>query len=167
MYGIDAVAQDLNNTVWEDSQFDFYVNNSLAEFERFLTTDIRKHVYKTPPINNPTSLDHLTQGRKFGPGVDFTNLENSYPYIPSHWHRYGFIQLRHYPVISVERAVLNTPLGGELIDLVANNWLRISSRETGQLHFYPQGSALAHTVYTGGVIGGFLCEFGIASTERV
>ena len=151
MFGIDAVAQDLNQTRWEDSQFDYYVDGAMAEFETYLTIDIRKRIYKTPSIGDPSMqlLDGLTRKQRFGPGVDYTDLENSYPYIPGHWKRYGFVQLRKCPVISIEQAVLLNPLGGELIDLVSNNWLRISNRNTGMLHFYPQGSALTHTPYSG------------------
>lgn len=152
LFGIDAVAQDLNQSRWEDSQFDDFVDGAIGEFEEYLTIDIRKKIYKTPFVDmrNGTGLEDLVRGAEVGPGVDYTDLEGTYPFIPNHWNRFGFLQLRHYPVISVERAVLNNSIGGDLFDLVAQNWVRISNRDTGQLHFFPSGRTFAYTPFGGG-----------------
>ena len=152
MYGIDAVAQDLNQSRWEDSQFDFFVRNALGEFEAFLKIDIRKHIYKTPNINDQDSdnLEGLTRGRFVGSGIDYTDLEDTYPFIPQHWNKFGYIQLRHYPVISVERSTLNNAIGSQLFDLVENNWVRLGRRRTGIVQFYPAGRTFAFTPFGGG-----------------
>ena len=161
MFGIDAVAQDINETPWEDSQFDYFVDLSLAEFERFLTTDIRKRIYKTRTsraATGGTGLEGLTRGRRVGPGVDYTDLENPYPYVPRQWRTYGFLQLRHYPILSVERAVLNNAVGSELIDLLGAGWLR-PNHEVGQLNFFPQGRTSLFTPF-GGAISQRLISYG-------
>ena len=162
MFGIDAVAQDINETIWEDSQFDFFVNGSLSEFEKYLTSDIRKKVYKTPSIEGGgDNIEGLTRGRRYGPGVDYTDLEDTYPFIPANWNRYGYIQLRHWPIISVERAILNNAIGSQLFDLKGNNWLRLNRRQTGQINFYPSGRTFTFTPFGGGSVTQRLLSYGI------
>ena len=162
MFGIDAVAQDINETIWMDSQYDFFVNGAVAEFEKYLTIDIRKRIYKTPSIEmDGDSLASLTRGRKVGPGVDYTDLEDTYPFIPANWNRYGFIQLRHSPIISVERAILNNAIGSRLFDLKGNGWLRLNRRATGQINFYPAGRTFTFTPFGGGSVTQRLLSYGI------
>lgn len=135
MFGIDAIAQDLNETIWQDSQFDFYVDDAVGEFERFLTIDIRKRRYVTPGID-----EELPDPRVRSQNDAIIEYEDTYPFIPAHWGRRGFLQLRHYPVLSIQRCVLNNSVGRELFDLKANKWIRLT-RKTGQLHFFPSRAA--------------------------
>ena len=129
MWGIDATASDIAETSFEDEQFDFYIEDALADFEKELTIDIRKKVYKTNPESS------LIRGPEWREGVDFTDYEDPYSFDPAHWQNFGFLQLRHYPIQSVERAVMINVVGGDLIDLLDKSWVRIGSRTTGRLNF--------------------------------
>jgi hypothetical protein len=132
MFGIDAIANDQNETEFTDDQFRYFVESAVADFEAFLTIDIKKRVYVTSPD------DELVQSVDWREGVDYTNEEDPYPFIPEHWKEYGFIQLRHCPVLSVERAIMYSPVKGEILDLM--EWIRYR-KAVGQLNFYPkQGS---------------------------
>ena len=140
LYGIDCVGSDIAQSTFEDSQFDQLVREALGEFEDYLTMDIRKRVYKT----NPAST--LTRGRTWREGVDYTDEEDSYVYDYLEWSNQGFVALRHYPVISVERAVWLNLVSGEIMDMIENDWLRIS-KKMGQLNFYPKGG-FSHGPYS-------------------
>ncbi|MBW1995100.1 MAG: hypothetical protein JRI77_11730, partial [Deltaproteobacteria bacterium] len=130
LFGIDAVGSDVNESEWTDEQFRFYIESALADFERWLSMDIRKKVYKTNP--DPS----LKRAPKWIEGVDYTDEENTYPFDPAEWRNYGFLQLRHYPVISVERAIMYSPVKGEVMDLKERNWIRLQ-KQFGQIHFFP------------------------------
>lgn len=132
LWGIDATGSDIAETDFEDEQFDFYIREALADFETELTIDIRKRIYKTDPDSG------LVRGRYWRAGVDYTDLEDTYPYDPITWQNFGFLQLRHVPVISVERCTLFNPVRGEVINLLDDGWVRLD-RNMGQLHMYPTG----------------------------
>jgi hypothetical protein len=144
LWGVDATASDVAETDFEDEQFDFFVEEALADFETELTIDIRKRIYKTNPS------DTLEQSPEWREGVDYTDEEDPYSFDPLQWQNYGFLQLKHAPVISVERAILNNVVGGEVLDLKENGWLRIT-KKTGQLHFYPT-SGVAYGPFAVGVL---------------
>jgi hypothetical protein len=131
-FGIDCIGSDIAQTAWADSQFDFYIDLATAELEEYLGIDIRKRVWKTLPAAD------LKRSPTWVSGVDYTDIESTYEFDPVQWMNFGFIQLRHYPVISVERADWFNPVHGKIMDLVANNWIRVNN-ETGQLNFYPTG----------------------------
>ncbi len=130
MWGVDATASDVAETDFEDEQFDFFIDEALADFEKELTIDIRKRVYKTNPA------DTLTRSPYWREGVDYTDYDDAYSFDPIQWQNFGFLQLRHMPLISVERAVLLSVVNQTVVDLKENKWLRFS-RATGQLRFYP------------------------------
>jgi hypothetical protein len=134
MWGTDCVASNIAASSFEDEQFDYFVNEALADFEKELTIDIRKKVYKT----NPDSA--LVRAKYWRSGVDYTDEDDAYPHDPALWNNFGFLQLRHMPVISVERAIMYNPVRGQTIDLIDANWLRLT-KTTGQLHMYPTGGA--------------------------
>jgi hypothetical protein len=93
LFGIDAVASDVNESEFTDEQFRFFIESAMGDFERWLSMDIRKRVYKTNPDSS------LTRAAKWIEGVDYTDEEDTYPFDPAEWKNYGFLQLRHYPVI--------------------------------------------------------------------
>ncbi len=144
LWGIDATASDVAESSFTDEQFRFFIREALGEFERMLTIDIRKRVYKC----NPDPL--LKRSKYWRSGVDYTDEDDAYPYDPILWQNFGFVQLRHVPLLSVERAVMKNPVQGQMMDLIDNKWLRIS-KQTGQLHMYPQGGA-AYGVFSTGVL---------------
>jgi hypothetical protein len=145
MWGIDAIANDIAGSAWTDEQTQYCIATAVDEFEKYLNIDIRKRVYKTNPvINNPT----MVRGKLWRNGIDYTDEEDAYSYEPRFWSNYGFLQLRHLPIISIERAILYTPVKSKLMDLAT--WMRIK-KKTGQLYFYPK-SGLPYGPYAAGFL---------------
>jgi len=132
LFGIDSIANDVAQSEFSDEQFDAFVRAAMGDFELYLTMDIRKRVYKTDPA------DSDIRGRVWRTGVDYTDLEDDYDFIPEEWKNHGFVQLRHWPVISVDRAVLYSQVKTEVIDLLDQNWVRLT-RDTGQIRLFPKG----------------------------
>ncbi len=130
MWGTETTASDIAATDFEDEQFDFFIREALADFEVRLTVDIRKRVYVTDPDSA------LNRSKYWRDGVDYTDEEDAYSFDPHQWQNFGFLQLRHMPILSVERAMLKNQVGGEVIDLLDQGWVRIT-KKVGQLHFYP------------------------------
>jgi hypothetical protein len=130
LWGVDEVAQDVEGSYWTDAQYRWMVDQAVAQFETFLGIDIRKRVYKTEP-------EGLTRAKVWREGVDYTHEDDPYDFDPKHWERYGFLQLRHRPVLSVESATLYSVVQSGVIDLSTQGWLRIQ-KESGQLNFYPR-----------------------------
>lgn len=133
LWGIDEVAQDVDGSVWTDEQYRTLVEWATGEFERYLSIDIRKRVYKTNPVDGS-----LVRARKWRQGVDYTDIETTYPFDPTLWNEYGFLQLRHKPVLSVERCILLSVVRGEVYDLLTNGWVRLEGK-MGQLNLFPTG----------------------------
>lgn len=140
MFGIDSVGSDIAASEWEDEQFRQIVNESVGEFEDYLTMDIRKRVYLTRPANasEAAEFDAKVQARFWREGVDYTNEEDTYNFDPQQWEKFGFLQLRHYPVLRVLRCKWKSPVRGDIMDMVANNWLRVQ-KQFGQLRMFPVG----------------------------
>jgi hypothetical protein len=139
MWGIDMTSSDVEQTNFQDSQLDFYIRESVGDWERLLDFDIMKHVYKTDdPILDPISKYH--RSKYWRGGVDYTDEDDSYPYDPMQWQNFGFLQLRHQPIVSVERCIFKNPVGGQMMDLIAMQWIRIN-KKAGQLNFYPTNGA--------------------------
>lgn len=131
LFGIDTVAADIARSEWQDEQFDQQVLEALVDFEKTLTIDIRKRVYKTNPAAS------LNRSRLWREGVDYTDEDDEYAYDYIQWSNMGFLQLRHNPIISVERAIWKNLVNGQIMDLIDNDWLRIN-KKMGQLSFYPK-----------------------------
>lgn len=134
LWGIDCTASDIAQTNFEDEQFRFFIREALGEFEKTLKIDIRKRVYKTNP--DPA----LKQSKYWREGVDYTDEDDPYPYDPILWQNFGFMQLRHVPLLSIERAIMKNPVQGQMMDLIENNWLRIR-KQFGQVSMFPKGGA--------------------------
>lgn len=132
LWGIDEVAQDVDGSVWTDEQYQNFVEFAMAEFERYLSIDIRKRVYKCRPSSS------LVKARKWRSGVDYTDEEQTYPFDRTQWRAYGMIQLRHKPVISVERCILLSVVASEVYDLYTNGWVRLE-KDFGQINLFPTG----------------------------
>lgn len=145
LWGIDATASDVAESDFTDEQFRFFIRESIADFEKELTIDIRKRVYKCYPDSS------LKRSKYWREGVDYTDEDDPYPYDPILWQNYGFIQLRHVPVLSVERAFMMNPLEGKLMDLMESNWFRIK-KHTGQINLYPKGGGPYYGPFANGVL---------------
>ena len=133
MFGIDAIAADTNESEWRDEQFRQFVREAVADFEDYLGIDIKRRKYLTFPQSG------LIKALQWRQGVDYTDEEDPYPYDPAMWNNsYGFLQLRHYPVITVTRAIMNSVVRQKILDFISQNWLRYD-KQYGQLTFYPTG----------------------------
>ena len=137
LFGIDATGSDVNEFTFSDEQFDFYVESAVEDFERYMTIDILKRVRKTLPA------DALVQAARWIDGVDYTDEEDPYDFDPELWQNYGFIQLRHAPVLSVERCQLISVVDTMLIDFIARNWLRVQ-KKVGQINLFPRTGSEAY-----------------------
>jgi len=132
LFGIDCVGSDIAKTEFSDEQFKQIVDEALSEFEILLTIDIRKKIYKTEPSAS------LTRSPIWREGVDYTHEEDPYDFDYKQWDNFGFIQLRHFPVISVDSLVWYSVVDGKIMDMLEANWLRLK-KETGQINLYPKG----------------------------
>ena len=140
VWGVDMKASDVGASEVDDEQLNFVVENAMAEFEHHFNIDIRKRVYKTEPASS------LLRSPVWREGVDYTDEEDPYDFDPNQWDNYGFLQLRHHPLISVEDAGLYSAWGQKILDI--NAWLRLY-KKSGQIHIYPKGATLYGIGYVG------------------
>lgn len=131
MFGIDAIATDSQESEFTDAQFDYFIDAALEEVERYLTLDIRRRVYKTNPASDQT------RAPVYRNGVDYTDYDDPYEFDPKEWQNYGFVQLRHWPLIKIDRAILYSPVKGEVLNFLEQDWVRMS-RNVGQVHLFPK-----------------------------
>lgn len=129
LYGIETSAE--NQTALSDTQLRFLANQAMGDFEKTLDICIRRRKYVTAP-----SLS-LKRAQVWRSGVDYTDEEDPYDFDPQLWGAYGFLPLRHKPVLSVQAAMLMTATNDRLMDLLAQGWVRVN-KNSGQLNFYPQ-----------------------------
>jgi hypothetical protein len=130
LWGIDLVANDQQKSTFGDEQLNYFINSALSDFERHLNIDIRKRIYKTSPA------DTLKKALRWTNGIDYTDEEEPYPFEPGLWEDFGFIQLRHKPLISVERGIMYSVTKQEFLDLLTQKWIRIMKKE-GHIYAYP------------------------------
>jgi len=135
LFGIDCIGSDTARSEFTDEQFDQLVREALSEFENYLTMDIRRKKYMT---FEGQSNSGLTRARLWREGVDYTDEDSSYDFDPQEWSEFGFVQLRHWPLISVERAVWLSPVKGEIMNMLENDWLRLH-KQFAQIRMFPKG----------------------------
>lgn len=133
MFGVDSIGSDIAQSEFTDEQFDQIVLESLGEFEGYLGMDIRRKVYKT---FQSQPMDGHVRARVWREGVDYTDEDDPYDFDPQEWSQYGFVQLRHWPLIRVHRAVWLSPVQGQIIDMVESKWLRVD-KQFGQVRMFP------------------------------
>ena len=130
LWGIDTTASDVNMSEWTDDQWDYLIETATADWEDFLKIDIRRR----RRVTYPTSA--MNQSTYWYPSCDYTDVEMPYDFDPQLFANFGFLQLRHYPVISVSRAQAISVVGGVILDFVQQQWVR-TQQKYGQLNFYP------------------------------
>ena len=135
LFGINCIGSDVAQSEFTDEQFDQIVLEALGEFEDYLTMDIRRKKYRTFHAVGKASL---VRSRLWRDGVDYTHEDEPYDFDPKQWSEHGFIQLRHYPVISVERAMWYSPVKGEIMNMIENDWIRLY-KQFGQIRMFPKG----------------------------
>jgi hypothetical protein len=145
LWGIETIStsgEEILNT-----QLMYAVDAATRYLEKYLNIDIYRRIYKTAPANT------LVQAVRWRQGVDYTNEEDVYPFRPEAWKNYGFIQLRHYPLIQVSRCQLYSITHSLLFDALKNNWLRVE-KEAGQLYQFPTNFAFPYGPPSLASIGG-------------
>lgn len=133
LWGIDAIAQNANKDPWTDDQYRSEISTSVGDFEKFLNIDIIRRKYLTRPVLGKVKADVWMDG------VDYTDEEAPYDFDANLWQNYGFLQLRHKPVIEVTRADLVGPTEAAILALLS--WTRLD-KELGQLNFFPRNQMI-------------------------
>jgi hypothetical protein len=135
MWGFDATADDVGQSSFTDEQFRHQITAAIGDFEAFLKIDIMRKKYVTEPTET------MVRSRFWRQGVDYTHEETPYDFLPEEWRNQGFVQLRHFPVISVERALLMSQVDSTVIDFMKNKWVRLT-KEVGQIQLFPRNGML-------------------------
>lgn len=132
LWGIDTTASDINMSEWQDEQWDYLIQSAVADWESFLKIDIRRRRRVTYPTSN------MNQSTYWYPNCDYTDVEEPYDFDPQLFANFGFLQLRHYPVVpnGVSRAQAISVVGGVILDFVQQQWVRLQPGY-GQLGLYP------------------------------
>jgi hypothetical protein len=131
MYGISLVAGEDGREA-TDGQLSQIVEMAMAEIERALDIVIRKRIYRT----NYAGTDSRTPKYRTPTDV-WTHNDDAYMFLKRDWTNQGYIQLNHRPLLTVERAILKTPVDQMMIDLKSNNWLRLD-KASGQIWLFPR-----------------------------
>lgn len=139
LWGIDLKASDIQISTVSDEQLRWCVSAALELFEEDFNIDIRKRIYKV-------DTNGLTRARNWKDGVDFTDYEEPYDFKFDQWQNFGFVQLKHKPIISIETAWVQDVLGSNVLDV--KDWIRLY-RKAGQIHIYPKGSFSLGRGYSG------------------
>jgi hypothetical protein len=136
LWGIDAVSTDSQYSTWLDEQHQAFVRSAAEDFEKYLNIDIYRRKYKTKPVSG---VDRRAQFWMAGDDYLYTDEEFPYDYDPDQWQNFGFLQLRHRPVIEVSRFILVGPTEGSILDLM--EWARLQ-KDLGQLHAFPRNQMI-------------------------
>jgi hypothetical protein len=146
MWGIDAVANDLAKSEWDDNQTRLTIESSVKDFEKWLTIDIYHRVYKCNPnmdfgipVNPPRDIKVPIW--MSGDAHIYTDEEAPYDFNPDEWMNYGFLQLRHRPILTINRLQLVGPTGVSVLDLKNSNWTRLN-KKSGQLNSFPRNQMI-------------------------
>ncbi len=129
LWGIDLKAADVIASEIADNQLEFCIDSALAAFENDFNIDIRKRVYKVDPAAT------LRRGLLWTNTIDYTDEEAPYDFKITEWQNFGFIQLRHRPVLSVESAWLYDRLNNKVLNI--SDWIRLY-KKAGQLQIFPK-----------------------------
>lgn len=81
-----------------------------------------------------------------------TELEEYYDYYRTDYQNWTFVQLREYPVLSVEEYAVTWPAGTNVI-VFPNEWVRLR-KDAGQVNVVPTSGTLSQVLLTAG--GSFL-----------
>lgn len=136
LWGLDLISNDSAFDHWIDSQSDYHVLSAVRDFERILSIDIIRRKYKTKPV---AGKDRKVDFWMEGDASIYTDEEYPYDFDPDTWLNFGFLQLRHYPIIKVTRFELVGPTESSILDLLS--WMRVE-KSSGQLHAFPRNQML-------------------------
>jgi hypothetical protein len=138
LMGLDLRTQDGNSVT--DQQLRYQIEVALEQFEKYFDMDMRIKIRKTEP--DPL----LVQAPQWQQGVDYTDEEDAYDFKKIQWVNYGFLQLRHRPLLSIEKAGFYSAWNTLVLEIL--DWIRMY-KKSGQIHIYPKGSTLFGKGYVG------------------
>lgn len=139
LWGIDLQAQDISKSSVDDDQLIHAVEEAVALWEEELDIIIRKRIYKTAPAST------LNQKPEWEYGVDYTHELDPLEYESNQWWNLGFLQLPHRPILSIDSFALYDRLDNKILDLLADDWIRLD-KFAGQINAYPRtGSGIGRT----------------------
>lgn len=136
LWGIDLVSNNAGADEWDDKQSDYSVMASVQDFEKTLNIDIIRRKWKTKPV---VGVDRKVDIWMEGDSSIYTDEEFPYDFDPDTWMNFGFLQLRHFPILNVSRFMLVGPTESSILDLLT--WMR-AEKEHGQLHAFPRNQML-------------------------
>lgn len=141
LFGIDPVAQNAQKHQFTDEQFKYYLNEAIGDFERFLTIDIFRRRRISSAHVEEDKFPNLTQeyGELWsGDVTKYNEEEDLYDFDPSLWSNFGFIKLRHRPVIQIESLDLRAVTQNVVFNVFDLDWVRLQ-KKSGQVNIYPKG----------------------------
>lgn len=103
-----------------DTDIDIFINVATQEVERRLGIFLRP----TKIICNPSEED-----------IDYDLVEPPYDYDLERYRAWGYLQLRQYPIISVERVRLVLPNNQTVVDF-KHDWIKVNPM-SGQIRIVP------------------------------
>ncbi|RDE12123.1 MAG: hypothetical protein C4K49_10600 [Candidatus Thorarchaeota archaeon] len=136
LWGLDLVSNNAAYDNWDDTQSDYAVAAGVRDFEKILNIDILRRKWKTKPV---TGKDRKAAVWMDGDPLIYTDEEFPYDFDPDTWLNFGFVQLRHSPIIEVTRFELVGPTESSILDL--REWARVE-KDFGQLHAFPRNQML-------------------------
>lgn len=121
--GLDLT--DDQGKLYPDIMYEFGIRAAIGWVERQINIDVRP-VDRTQPPNGPERQD----------------------YDSANWRQWGFVQLDHYPAISVSEVALYWPSSQEAI-VFPSEWYSLDAM-SGQLNLIPTSGTLAQAMVLGG-----------------
>jgi hypothetical protein len=125
-FGLPLTKDD--GTQQSDADVQLFIDNAIVETQRKLGIFLRP----TRIVANPTR-------RGLVEGADYDLEEPPYDYRPEQFRSFGFIQLRQYPIISVDRVSLVLPNGQKIVDF-PKEWIKVYPK-VGQVQIVPMSGS--------------------------
>lgn len=117
-----------------DEDLELFIESATKDVERRLGVFLR-----------PTKIVCNAEAQHLVQGVEYDLEEPPYDYNLRQYRNWGFLQLRQYPIISVERVRLVLPNGLEVVDFPME-WVKVY-KKVGQINIVPYaGSPTVMTV---------------------
>jgi hypothetical protein len=126
--GLDLTDDDGNEL--PDSMYEHYLRSAVALAERRLDLPIRRRVFDADAIDGGVDGSGGETER-----LDFTQQE---------YYKYIWLQVEHFPIISVEEIKLVLPNEQEVINF-DTSWLNVK-KDAGQIMIIPQNGSIGVTV---------------------
>jgi hypothetical protein len=151
-FGLPLATED--GTPMTDEDIISFMNGAIARMERELGVFLK-----------PTIIACNGEMRGLEPGVDFDIEEPPYDYDYKQWFNYGFLQLRHRPVIELHEFKLVLPNNQIIFDFMTKpEWLKTNPR-SGQVRIVPYAGDPTIFSLAGSSLSGYPFLTGLIQTN--